>query len=109
MPHLILEHTPLDIDVPALLQELHAVFSRLPTINPLDVKTRNTTHHHWILPPTVTAFIHLDVCLLEGRSQALLKDIGDTLYGVLKKAIPRKDCNITLRLIEMPKTLYWKS
>lgn len=116
MPHILLR-TSADlvenVDVPDILAELVATFASFETVNAADVKAYHEMHTHWAMGQGApSGFAHLQVSLLSGRDETLLKQIGEGLYARMKTlfaaSIEAGEINPTLEIRQMPKPLYWK-
>lgn len=116
MPHIILEHSASiadQLDVPALLQELHIVLSQQETFNIDAIKSRAVS-----LPVAIAGadndivFAHLTLSVLAGRETTVLKNAGQQLYDVLSTRVAQRSseilCKVSLEIREMNAELYWK-
>lgn len=117
MPHLQLElssNAAQSLDVPAVLQALVAEFSTCPSIEAKNVKAYARIAENYAMgeaaPP---GFVHLTVCVLDGRDEETLEAISDRMFETLMArcaAIINDNCaGVTLELREMPRWTYHKS
>ena len=84
MPHVIVEHSS-DMDVKALLPELHQLVAGFESVKPEAVKTRAQTYgFHTVAGDNHTSFIHIEFRLLEGRSVELKRSFNETLFRTAK-------------------------
>lgn len=110
MPHLILESSPDAVqDGERLLRHLVDTLCECETIDPKSVKGRWIVPQAWLLGTGgPSRFVHVTVCLLEGRPESLRSAISDRIYAALREHAPTEDCAITLELREMAPATYRK-
>lgn len=117
MPHILLR-TSADlvenVDVPDILASLVETLASFETVGSADIKAYHELHPHWAMGEGAPCgFAHLQVSLLSGRDETLLKTIGDGLYARMKQlfatSIEAGEIKPTLEIRQMPKPLYWKS
>lgn len=117
MPHLILEvskgiaHVG---DLDDLLERLVTSFSQFPSVDPPSVKARAQVYAYWTsgmgAPPN---FVHLTVCVLDGRPSSLLGEMADALYQILRDSyhaeVSRNEVSLTLEVRQMNRETYRKA
>ncbi|QYK52005.1 MAG: hypothetical protein KF824_06995 [Fimbriimonadaceae bacterium] len=114
MPHLQIDYSPgvpQQIDLQAFLKELCEEFSSYESVEPKALKcyARPASHYQ----PGLGApedFIHLTVCLLEGRSASLLGQMSQGLYSVGQNHLKTSSlrCSWTLEIRQMSLPTYQK-
>jgi len=114
MPHLQLDYSPgvsESVDLQQFLLELSTEFSTYATVEPTALKcyARPASHYQ----PGLGApdeFIHLSVCVLEGRSASLLGQMSQGLYSVGLRHLKtcRLRCSWTLEIRQMSLPSYQK-
>ena len=117
MPHLILEYSEnleAELDIAALVRAVHAAGCTCPTVETTALKTRAVAYRHQVCADGDPAyrFIALTMRLLDGRSDAQKKEIGDILFAALKEATAGVDraagFALSLDLADMDKATYRK-
>lgn len=111
MPHLQLDHSP-ELSPEPLLKILTDEFCKIQTIDPAAVKSYSRAVTGF--QPGYQApqrFIHLTVCVLEGRAPEILEEISERLYkkgqDALKGNLPFP-ISWTLEIREMTAHTYRK-
>ncbi|WP_087023453.1 5-carboxymethyl-2-hydroxymuconate Delta-isomerase [Thaumasiovibrio subtropicus] len=89
MPNLIMEYSePVaeQVNIPALLDDLHQVSLNSGVFAGDDVKSRAYACQHWQIGHTEDSqdFIHITFTLLSGRDEATKKELGAQLMSVLR-------------------------
>lgn len=118
MPHIIIEYNPVvetRHKMPDLVQSLHEAamaYADLPTGG---IRTRAycSDEGHVGDGHTANGFIYITIRLGQGRSAAVKKDIGDTLFKVLagfseKDFESERPLSIGLEIQEIEKNWTWK-
>ncbi|ARU42453.1 hypothetical protein CCB80_15365 [Armatimonadetes bacterium Uphvl-Ar1] len=112
MPHLQLDHST-TVSIKPLLELLTEEFCQIKTIDPASVKSYSRPAEHYIPGNSApTQFIHLAVCLLEGRNPDTLQEISDRLYAIGTEYIEshaQLPVSWTLEIREMNHPTYRKS
>jgi 5-carboxymethyl-2-hydroxymuconate isomerase len=117
MPHLTLEYTAnLRHRRPdaALLLGLHRVLESAPGVRIGNCKSRWREVEGWVVGDgrERSAFVHLDIRLLEGRPEAQRQAVGSAALELLKgHFLPAPDgveIQITVEVLEIGKALYFK-
>ncbi len=117
MPHLILEYSENlegELDIAAMVRAIHAAGCSCPTVATSALKTRAVAYRHQVCADGDPAyrFVALTMRLLDGRSDAQKKEIGDILYGALQQATAGVDRSagfaLSLELAEMDGATYRK-
>ena len=117
MPHLTIEYTrnlrPVS-RFKALFGRLHAVLADLGGIKKGNCKSRAVEVDQFYVGEGTAdaAFVHADVRLLEGRSEAIKQDIGRAILAVLRESFPApdyiRDLQITVEIQEIQRSMYFK-
>jgi 5-carboxymethyl-2-hydroxymuconate isomerase len=115
MPHIVLEHAaPLaqQLNIPALLADLHQALAQVETIDPNAIKTRAVPLADFLTGTAGIAkpFAHLTLSVLAGRPEGILRTAGETLFSILNRHVAESGatCATSLYLHEMPPARYWK-
>jgi 5-carboxymethyl-2-hydroxymuconate isomerase len=118
MPHFIVEvsdNLVEDIDPSVFLRGLHTTLASSGPF-PLDqMKGRVVTHSKYLVSDgsSPSAFVHVTVLVLEGRSPEVRREAGaqliEFLNGFFKQSRSELKCAITLELREMPRDTYFRS
>jgi 5-carboxymethyl-2-hydroxymuconate isomerase len=117
MPHLTLEYTAnLEEDAPSpeLLLRIHGVLERVGGIKIENCKSRWRKVEDWVVGDgeAPSAFVHLDLRFLEGRSEDTRRAIGDATLEVLKTHFqprnPELDLQITVEVQDIRSGTYFK-
>ncbi len=117
MPHLQLElsrDVAGDTDLGACLADLIEAFATIPTVDPASIKAYVRVAETWSVgrghPP---GFIHLTVCVLEGRPADLLSEMAAVLHGRLLVAfrgtVDAGRAGLTCEIREMAASTYRKT
>lgn len=116
MPHLTVEYTDNLAGLPGqqLLAELNAVVCGHPTVqDEADVKAR-------LLPlscfeigtaPAQRGFVHVQLRLLSGRSDAVKKELSDAIAAVLHRLTPQPPgmlVQLSVEIADMDRASYYK-
>lgn len=111
MPHIIVEYTDhLSVDIAKLTIELHHTLIKQETVKEEAVKTR-------AIPVQATVvgtgkchdkFIHLNLKLLPGRSDALRKTMAQALYDTTRKIALDENITISVETSELHEHSYTK-
>ncbi len=117
MPHLRLEYTrncrP-DMDFIKLFQRLHQVLSQIGGIHIDNCKSRAYPLDTFLVGqhPRSAAFVHLEVKILEGRTEEVKRAIGEGLLEQLRQTfLPAPEgleLQLTVALGELQRRLYFK-
>jgi len=114
MPHLQVEFSrdlSTKIRTEKLLKALVAALSERETVDPRAVKAYARCADHWAMgdgaPP---GFLHVTVCVLEGRSEEWESQTADHLYTVLLKELEEAalGASVTLEFRRMEARTYRK-
>ncbi len=117
MPHLTLEYTSNlrhRCPEPALLLGLHRVLESAAGVRIGNCKSRWREVDRWTVGDGKgeSAFVHLDIRLLEGRSEAERRAVGTAALEILRDhflpAPDGVDVQITVEVREIRKALYFK-
>ena len=116
MPHLILDVTANVAEVSQLsdiLASLVEQFSEFETVNPASVKGYLNLRSEYVTGDgAAPGFIHLQVCVLAGRDEALRVRMADDLYSALQihfaDSLARNLAGLTLEVREMAVATYRK-
>jgi 5-carboxymethyl-2-hydroxymuconate isomerase len=117
MPHLTLEYTS-NLDEwagdPDLLLALHHLLTSVAGIEIANCKSRWRMVDEWLVGEgeTSSAFVHLDIRFLEGRSLEVRQTVGagalDLLRSHFGAAEDDRDLQITVEILEIRRALYFK-
>jgi 5-carboxymethyl-2-hydroxymuconate isomerase len=117
MPHLTLEYTANLQDrapTPELLTSVHRVLERLGGIKIENCKSRWRKVEDWTVGEgqAPSAFVHLDLRFLEGRSEETKRAIGAATLEVLRAHFqppdPEADLQITVEVQDIRSVVYFK-
>lgn len=117
MPHLTLEYTnniTQKIDTKAVFNQLHRVLETVGGVRIGNCKSRaRVSEDFYIAEGKATdAFVHLDLRLLEGRSLALKRELGEHVLQVLNNHFTQAqgalDLQITVSIIDIERATYFK-
>lgn len=117
MPHLKLDMSdglPEASRLPEILARLAADFSALPTIDPAGLKCYSLTRPHVVMGEGARpGFIHLEVALMDGRSEEMLDQIADamlaTMESLFAESVSAGKAGITVEVRPMLRKHYRKS
>ncbi len=89
MPNLVMEHSESvaeQVNIPALLDDLHQVCLESDIFAVDDVKSRSYPCHQWQIgrQEDNVDFIHITFTLLSGRETDVKQSLGEQLMGVLR-------------------------
>jgi 5-carboxymethyl-2-hydroxymuconate isomerase len=105
MPHIIIEHdekTKNEIDLGKLAESLHLNLASQDTIKLEAIKTRTVELKNVIVGTGESnRMIHIEVLLLEGRSQELKEHIAQELFNVTQKILEDLECALTVNIAEL--------
>lgn len=116
MPHLQLELSanvaPL-VNLSEILADLTSHFCEFETIDPLSVKSYvRVSEVYQTGPGAPTGFVHLTICVLEGRPSDLLSRMSDSLFSRLQTHfhpyLSSRKVGVTLELRQMASATYRK-
>ncbi len=117
MPHLTLEYSA-NIDQPVdfkgLFSQQHQVLVDVGHIDIENCKSRaiRLDDYHIASGESDRAFIHLEVCILEGRSlsvkQLMGKNLLESLGECYKPSLEALNLQITVEIKDLQKALYFK-
>jgi 5-carboxymethyl-2-hydroxymuconate isomerase len=111
MPHLQIDHYP-NFESKKLLQLLVEEFCKIETVDPAAVKAyarladQFEPGHH-----APAGFVHLTICVLEGRNKEVLEKMSDRLYAIGKTYLQnnqKSPVSWTLEIREMTRHTYKK-
>jgi len=117
MPHLILEYTAnLDHARPTreLLLSLHHMLNAVAGIRVENCKSRWRRVDNWVVGTGdgTSAFVHLDLRFLEGRSVEIQQAVGEGALEALRSHFlpgpPGVDLQVTVEVGEIRKATYFK-
>jgi 5-carboxymethyl-2-hydroxymuconate isomerase len=117
MPHCILEYSNNileTIDCNHFLQKLHHLLVKQAGVNVSNIKSRIIVYDKYYVGDgnKNTAFIHLTVSLLSGRSIDVKQLLGQKLLHYLRETFSdsydKLNCSITLELREIEREAYFK-
>ncbi|MEQ8233961.1 MAG: 5-carboxymethyl-2-hydroxymuconate Delta-isomerase [Gammaproteobacteria bacterium] len=117
MPHLTIEYTAnLDhrLDVPALIETLHAAAASIEAFPLAGIRTRAVRHaaYRFADGHPDNAFVHLTLRIAHGRSLELRQAAGDTLFaaltGFLQPILDDSPLAISFEIQEMDPVLNFK-
>ncbi len=117
MPHITLEYTANLSDNPPhreLLLALHGLLETTAGIRPANCKSRWRRVDDWVVGTGTneSAFVHLDLRFLEGRSEKVITEVSrgalEILIGHFHPPAPGLDLQITVEVGEILKARYFK-
>ena len=111
MPHIIVEHSGnTNLDLPALLQELHSDLAQKDTIDITQIKTRSLESENPIVGDNTNrdSFVHITLRLLTGRDEALRQSMGQSLFNIAQNHINNQDVALSVEVAEMTASTYFK-
>lgn len=115
MPHLRLEHSANlapEVASDALLRELHGALERVAGIRIRNCKSRVLSLPRFLVGrgEEESAFVHLEVRFLEGRSAEVRRAVGAELLRILTAAYDgvESDLQVTVEVIEIERPTYFK-
>jgi 5-carboxymethyl-2-hydroxymuconate isomerase len=105
MPHIIIEHdekTKNEIDLSKLAKSLHLNLASQDTIKLEAIKTRTVELKNVIVGTGASnRMIHIEVLLLEGRSQELKEYIAQELFNLTQIMLQDLECALTVNIAEL--------
>ncbi|MCG8604712.1 5-carboxymethyl-2-hydroxymuconate Delta-isomerase [bacterium] len=117
MPHLTLEYSAninQSVDFKALFLRLHQVLAEVGSIDIENCKSRafKCKNYHIARGENAHAFVHLEVCFLEGRSLSVRQLLGKSLLEIMdeiyKPSLDALNLQITVEVKDIQKALYFK-
>lgn len=125
MPQILLEYSSNiseliteDFPYKIILKEIHRILNEIGKIKLENCKSRVLSHSHYYIADGATAhaMLHIEISFMEGRSDALKNEMGETilhyLHNYLNVLIPEyKDqlkVQITVHFQDMLKSAYFK-
>ncbi len=117
MPHFILEHSSNILESPVttdLLRSLHTLLVDCGPFKLEDIKSRVHCHQVYCVADgsSDTAFVHLQLALLPGRSEDIRRSVSERLLEFLKRSFSQSleslCCSLTVELRELDKNTYQK-
>jgi len=117
MPHLTLEYTaniPAPKDPAQIMKAMHEVLHEVGGVKIENCKSRIKAADPFFISrgEESAAFLHLDVRLIEGRTNELKQEIGDGLLDILKqeykKEMQTRDLQITVEIRDIKRHEYFK-
>lgn len=117
MPHLVLEFSSNVKEKGAfepLFKELHQVLVHVASTQLESCKSRAVSRDVFYIGDgnPQNAFVHLDICLAEGRSLEVREEIGRLMLEILgryfAKSLNDLNLQITVESREFPRNLYFK-
>jgi 5-carboxymethyl-2-hydroxymuconate isomerase len=117
MPHIILEHSAnleSDVDINALVQALHDAALTCPTIDLLALRSRAERRERVVVADGNLdhRFAMVTARILAGRSDAVKKQIADTLFATLKAGLagldPARGLALAVDIVEIEPATFRK-
>jgi 5-carboxymethyl-2-hydroxymuconate isomerase len=117
VPHLNLEYTSnlgSTPPTPELLLSVHRLLNAVAGIRPENCKSRWREVDAWVVGAgdSDSAFVHLEIRFLEGRSMEVHQAVGEGAMGILKDHFLSNregvDLQITVEVQEIRKATYFK-
>jgi 5-carboxymethyl-2-hydroxymuconate isomerase len=117
MPHLTLEYTaniPAPKDPALIMKTMHEVLHEVGGVKIENCKSRIKAADPFFISrgEESAAFLHLDVRLIEGRTNELKQEIGGGLLDILKqeykKEMQTRDLQITVEIRDIKRHEYFK-
>jgi len=112
MPHLIIEYSKNlepDIQLRALMEDLHAALGEAETVDPNRIKSRAIAYDHVMVGTDNQSnkMVHVAVLMLDGRPLALQQSISAKLHTIAKNSVDA-DISVTVEYREMDAKTYQK-
>lgn len=117
MPQITFEYTSntaLGPNWEKLLLDIHRGISEITGIRIENCKTRILEHQRFSIGAggDNNAFVHVEIALLEGRSEKLKRELGESMLSHLQSLLvplnPEKDLQITVEIRDMIRNDYFK-
>lgn len=116
MPHLYVEYTEnlTGLDERQLLTALNAVVCAHPSVlDEADVKARIARLSQFVVgtQPEQRGFVHVQLRMMSGRSEAAKKEISDAMAAVLRRLVPHPAglmVQLSAELVDMDRPSYYK-
>lgn len=116
MPHLVLEYSDnvKEKSFKPLFQQLHQIVVKVCSASLDSCKSRAVPRENFYIGDgdPKNAFVHLDICLAEGRSIEVRKEVGRQILKILGKhfsqSLKELNLQITVESREFRKDLYFK-
>lgn len=111
MPHLIIEYArELELPVPTTLHALHQTLLDSGLFEEADIKIRAQAYADYLVGGTVeNRFVHLNVLVMDGRSEAVKKQLANALCETVKQHLNNaQHTQITAEVRDMLQATYAK-
>jgi 5-carboxymethyl-2-hydroxymuconate isomerase len=115
MPHLFIDYSDnLPLDEAALMVQLNTAVCAHPTVAvEHDLKTRTTRQSSYRIGrhPEQRAYVHAELRLLAGRSDAVKKALSDAIAAVLRECTPHPPgmlVQLSVEIADMDRGSYYK-
>jgi len=117
LPHLRLEYSSNikeQLDEKKLFSACHHVLEKVAKASPLQCQSRALCFDSFYVGhgSKNEAFIYLEINLLEGRTQAMLQEVGNQIQEILKSyfahSLKHLTVQMAVRIVEMEKVHYFK-
>ena len=111
MPHLVIEHSralSLDINAKALMNKVFQIVADTGLFSPEAIKVRCLPYDTFRLEGQSQDFIHIELAILEGRSDDAKSHICDSLFATLKELFESEKVQLTVYLNDMKAPFYRK-
>jgi 5-carboxymethyl-2-hydroxymuconate isomerase len=118
MPHIVLEYSAnleLPPDFNQVLLEIHELLPKVGPFDPLSLKGRVIKHEVFRIADgeEKTAFVHLQVAIMEGRSEEVRQTVSSALLKLLEtifdSQLKKQKLSITVEIRELNRNSYSKS
>ncbi|MCE3231927.1 MAG: 5-carboxymethyl-2-hydroxymuconate isomerase [Rickettsiaceae bacterium] len=110
MPHIVIEYSDNlanEVKSTGLTKLLHQTVVDSGLFSPDAVKARSVAFSDYVLIEGAKDFIHVTVSILSGRTQQQRKDLNESVFQTVKKAIPTAD-KVSSDIREMDGAVYKK-
>lgn len=116
MPHIVFEYTadlsPLP-DMGQVFKRVHAILDEVARAKVPNSKSRSIPVDSYVGDgDPINAFVHLDIRLMEGRSDEVKEEISNRclmlLTDTLKDAVDRRNLQITVSVSDLERATYAK-
>ena len=111
MPHLIIEYArELEMPVPATLHALHQTLLDSGLFEEVDIKIRAQAYADYLVGGAAeNRFVHLNVLVMDGRSEAVKKQLANALCKTVKQHLGDvQHTQITAEVRDMLQATYAK-
>lgn len=108
MPHCIVEHSA-ELAAETLIAQVFAGASEsgLFAADGADIKVRTVAYSHYCTGPRKSAFVHVELKILSGRTLEMKQHLSTTVLAHLR-LLDIADCSLTVEVVDMERASYAK-